>query len=310
MASIRQKTDLADSKQYPCQSIDCVSPRHLPPKNVKRFTCRGKKLPLARFTAAAARWLANCRRITRMPEVPMNRRARVPHVCRSLAAIVLMNASAFAGPDAAFESLESIRAAAEAYVRAQLPPDASIAGISADRLDPRLHFARCPSALRARLPSGAVLQARTTVGVSCDSGAQWTVYVPVTTESVVSMLVLRRPVAQNERLGVEDVEVQKRKLSGTGVAYLTNVADLRRRTVRRPLPVGTALSIDMFTPDMLIHQGQEVTLVATVGGLQVRARGRALANGSAGARLRVQNLSSLKVVEGVVEDEDVIRVAL
>jgi flagella basal body P-ring formation protein FlgA len=245
-----------------------------------------------------------------MPEVPMNRRTRVPRACRGLAAIVLLNASAFAGPDATFESLESIRAAAEGYVRAQLPADASVAGISADRLDPRLHFARCPGPLRAGLPSGAVLQARTTVGVHCDTGAQWTVYVPVTTESLISILVLRRPVAQNERLGAEDVEVQKRKLSGTGVAYLTNVADLRRRTVRRPLPVGTALSIEMFTPDMLIHQGQEVTLVATLGGLQVRARGRALANGSAGARLRVQNLSSLKVVEGVVEDEDVIRVAL
>jgi len=277
---------------------------------VKPFTCRGKKPPLARPAAAAARWLANCRRIPRMHEVPMNRRARAPHGYRSLAAIALLSASAFAGPDGGFESLESIRAAAEAHVRSQLPADASIAGITADRLDPRLHFARCPSALRAGLPSGAALQLRTTVRVSCDTGAQWTVYVPVTTESIISMLVLRRPVAQNERLGAEDVEVQKRKLSGTGVAYLTSVADLKRRTVRRPLPVGTALSIDMFTPDMLIHQGQEVTLVATVGGLQVRARGRALANGSAGARLRVQNLSSLKVVEGVVEDEDVIRVAL
>jgi flagellar basal body P-ring formation protein FlgA len=65
----------------------------------------------------------------------------------------------------------------------------------------------------------------------------------------------------------------------------------------------------MFTADVLIHQGQQVTLIATVGGLQVRATGKALANGSAGARLRVQNLSSLKVVEGVVENEDVIRVA-
>ena len=245
-----------------------------------------------------------------MPQVTMNRRRRPPSACRSLTAIVLMSASAFAGPEAAVEPVASIRAAAEAYVRAQLPADASIASVTADRLDARLHFARCQSALRAGLPSGAVLQARTTVGVSCDTGATWTVYVPVTTESVISILVLRRPVAQNERLSADDVEVQKRNLTSTGVAFLTTTADLKRRTIKRPLPVGTALSIDMFTPDMLVHQGQEVTLVATVAGLQVRARGKALANGSAGARLRVQNLSSLKVVEGVVENEDVIRVAL
>jgi flagellar basal body P-ring formation protein FlgA len=245
-----------------------------------------------------------------MPEVTMNRRGRAWRVCRSLTASVLMSASAIAGPEATIEPVASIRATAEAYVRAQLPADASIASITADRLDPRLHFARCQSPLRAGLPSGAALQARTTIGVSCDTGAAWTVYVPVTTESVISILVLRRPVAQNERLAAEDVEVQKRKLTSTGVAFLTDTADLKRRTVKRPLPVGTALSMDMFTPDLLVHQGQEVTLIATLGGLQVRARGKALANGSAGARLRVQNLSSLKVVEGVVENEDVVRVAL
>jgi flagella basal body P-ring formation protein FlgA len=247
---------------------------------------------------------------SRMPEVTTNRRSRVQSACRGLAAIVLMSASASAVAEAAVESVAGIRATAEAYVRAQLPADASVASVTADPLDSRLHFARCHSALRAHLPSGAALQARTTVGVSCDTGATWTVYVPVTTESVISILVLRHPVARDARLIAEDVEVQKRKLSGSAVAYLTDIGDLKRRTVRRPLPVGTALSIDMFTPDLLIHQGQEVTLVATVGGLQVRARGKALANGSAGARLRVQNLSSLKVVEGVVEDEDVIRVAL
>jgi hypothetical protein len=64
MASIRQKTDLADSKQYPCQSIEGIAARHLPPQNVKQLTCCGNKPPLARPTAAATRWLANCTRIS------------------------------------------------------------------------------------------------------------------------------------------------------------------------------------------------------------------------------------------------------
>jgi flagellar basal body P-ring formation protein FlgA len=245
-----------------------------------------------------------------MQRVTTNRRNAVQAVRRCFLAIVLASASALAGPEAGIESVAAIRATAEGYIRAQLPGDASAATVSADHLDPRLRFARCQGPLRAALPSGAVVQARTTVGVSCDAGAAWTVYVPVTAESLINILVLRRPVERDARLSAEDVEVQKRKLSGTGIAYLNDVADLKRRTVKRPLPAGTALSIDMFTADVLIHQGQEVTLVATVGGLQVRARGRAMANGSAGARLRVQNLSSLKVVEGVVENEDVIHVAL
>jgi flagella basal body P-ring formation protein FlgA len=41
----------------------------------------------------------------------------------------------------------------------------------------------------------------------------------------------------------------------------------------------------------------------------VRAAGRALADAAGGTRLKVQNLSSLKVVEGVVEGPDLVRVA-
>ena len=67
--------------------------------------------------------------------------------------------------------------------------------------------------------------------------------------------------------------------------------------------------MDMFKPDLVIKHGQEVTLVAAAGGIEVRAAGRALADAASGTRLKVQNLSSLKVVEGVVEGPDVVRVA-
>jgi flagella basal body P-ring formation protein FlgA len=67
--------------------------------------------------------------------------------------------------------------------------------------------------------------------------------------------------------------------------------------------------MDMFKADMVIKHGQDVTLIAAAGGIEVRAAGRALADAAGGARLRVQNLSSLKVVEGVVEGPDRVRVS-
>jgi len=55
MASIRQKSDPTESKQYACQSIHHVRLRYLRPRNVKWFTHSGKKLPQARPAAAGAR---------------------------------------------------------------------------------------------------------------------------------------------------------------------------------------------------------------------------------------------------------------
>jgi flagella basal body P-ring formation protein FlgA len=135
------------------------------------------------------------------------------------------------------------------------------------------------------------------------------VYVPVTVESRISVLVLKHPVARDTRLTIEDVTVEARKVTGLSTAFLTDVKDLESRSVERPLPIGTALTVDMLKPDIVIRHGQDVTLIASAGGIEVRAAGRAMADAAAGTRLKVQNLSSLKMVEGVAEGPDLVRVA-
>jgi flagella basal body P-ring formation protein FlgA len=65
----------------------------------------------------------------------------------------------------------------------------------------------------------------------------------------------------------------------------------------------------MFAPDLIVHRGQQVTLLSAAGPVEVRASGRAMVDGAAGSRIQVQNLSTLRVVEGVVESADRVRVA-
>ena len=89
---------------------------------------------------------------------------------------------------------------------------------------------------------------------------------------------------------------------------LRRLADLAGRLTRRPLPEGTAVTADALDAALLIHRGQSVILAARAGGLEVRAPGRALADAAAEQRVRVQNLNSLKIVEGVADTEGVVRV--
>ena len=138
----------------------------------------------------------------------------------------------------------------------------------------------------------------------------WRVFVPVMIESKIDVLVLSHAVNRDARLTAVDVTMETRKTAGPGNAYLTKPAELAGRIVRRPLAAGTTLSVDMFAPDMIVHRGQQVTLVSSAGAIEVRANGRAMADGAAGSRVLVQNLNSQRVVEGVVESADLIRVAL
>jgi len=216
----------------------------------------------------------------------------------------------YGAPDESVESLATIRSTAQLYVKSLIPPSAGESTVTVGQLDSRLRLARCPSKdLSASLPAGMALQARSTVGVTCGGPVHWTVYVPVTIESKIDVLVLTRAVNRDDRLTPADVTVETRRTAGPGNAYLTKPAELSGRTVRRPLAAGTILSVDMFTADLIVRRGQAVTLLSSGGAVEVRASGRALVDGAAGARIQVQNLSSMRVIEGVVESADLIRVA-
>ena len=207
------------------------------------------------------------------------------------------------------QSLPAVRSAAERALRQQIDPQVAGVQLQAAALDARLRLPACASALEtyAQPPRGA--QQRALVRVACSAGASWTLNVPVEIRREVDVLLLRRAVARGETLVAADVTAQKRVLAGLGSPYVARVEDLAGRPARRPLAEGTALTADSLSAALLIHRGQTVTLAASTGGIEIRATGRAMADATASQRIRVQNLDSLKVVEGVAESSGVVRVS-
>jgi flagellar basal body P-ring formation protein FlgA len=225
-------------------------------------------------------------------------------------ALLLSACMLFAGTAmATTQTLESIQAAAEQYVDAHLPTGAKHF-VSAAHLDPRLRLDACSAPLETFAQNNASTGARMTVGVRCPAATPWTLYVPVAVEVEVPVLVLRRALARRARVGLSDVEPQVRRLPGSTATFINDVSALQGHRLKRALPVGTALTVDMLTPDLLVRRGQQVTLIAANGPVEIRARGQALTEGGAEDRVRVQNVTSLKIVEGVVESASVVRVEL
>jgi flagellar basal body P-ring formation protein FlgA len=213
-----------------------------------------------------------------------------------------------ASAGAAIQPLQSIRDAAAGFVRAQMPPGQADIVVTAGTLDPRLRLARCGGPLDASFLSGTPLQARVSVRVGCRVAADWTIFVPVTVQSRVHVWALRAPEVQGARLGAADVAAETRLVSGLAVAYLTDLGQLAHGTLRHPLPAGAILTTEDLLPDYMVRQGEQVTMVAAIDGIQVRASGLALQSGRQGAVIRVQNASSAKVVQGIVESDRVVDV--
>jgi len=206
-------------------------------------------------------------------------------------------------------SLDAIRAAAEEFIRDSAGSANATIIATAGELDPRLQLTQCGQ-LEVGTLNNAPVMARTTVSVRCRQGAEWNVYLPVSIETETDVLVLREPAARLSHVTAADVEVQRRRVPGLGNLYLGKSAELQNKHLKRSVPAGTALTVDMFKRDMTVKRGQQVTLIANVGGIDVRASGTALADGGNADRIRVQNSSSLKVIEGIVESGNLVRVGM
>jgi len=206
------------------------------------------------------------------------------------------------------QSLPAVRAAAESALRRQIEPAASGVILEAAHLDARLRLAACPGplAVDVALPRGT--QSRVLARVACKNTVSWTLNVPVDIHRKADVLVMRRAVGRGENIAVGDVVVQSRVLPGLTSPYVSRPADLAGRLTRRPIPEGTAVTADALDAPLLIHRGQSVVLTARVGGLEVRAPGMAMADAAAEQRVRVRNLNSLKIIEGIADTAGVVRV--
>lgn len=208
------------------------------------------------------------------------------------------------------QPLSDVQGAAERFVLERLPTTQGKYHVSAGSLDQRLRLAACETPLEAFAANTGPFNARTTVGVRCAANVQWTLYVPVAIEVEAPVLVLRRGLARRARVETTDVELQTRRMQGTLSNFISDAVTLQGHRLKRALPAGTPLTVDVLAPDVLVRRGQKVTLVAGSGSIEIRAEGVAITEGGAADRVRVQNTNSLKIVEGVVESAGTVRVRL
>jgi flagellar basal body P-ring formation protein FlgA len=211
--------------------------------------------------------------------------------------------------DAGTQPLDAVGRAAKAAVRREIDPGLTGVEINVVPVDNRLRLPTCNAPLESVAQPPRNGQSRVLVRVACESNGHWTVNVAVDIQRTSTVLIMKRAVARGERIGAADVNLQTRVLPGLASPFVSSLAELSDRVTRRPIPAGTALSAEALTAALLIHRGQSVTLTSSAAGVEVRAPGQAMADAALNQRVRVQNLLSLKIVEGVADIDSVVRVS-
>ena len=183
-----------------------------------------------------------------------------------------------------FQPVDTIKAAALGALPAGSEAEAT--------LDPALRLPRCGAALVARV------QGSNSVEVACPDG--WRLFVPVRVRRSQTVLVLSRGIAPGETITADAFVPETRDASRIVGAAVADPAQAIGRVARRTLSAGAVLSATDLVAQRLIRRGDNVALVSRRGGVEVRVVGKALGDAGESERVTVENLSSRRVVQGVV----------
>ncbi len=112
--------------------------------------------------------------------------------------------------------------------------------------------------------------------------------------------VLATDTDRGEALQKRDLTLVKRRVGTLPNDVIASADDLVGMVPRRLIRAGEPIRTSDLAKPILVEKNQVVSVIYAAPGISLSMRARAQANGSKGETIRVQNLSSKRVIEGVV----------
>lgn len=190
----------------------------------------------------------------------------------------------------------------------QLPPVSDKQRMQVGPIQPALQLSRCESGVKAAVAPGLQTRGRVLIELQCTDAKSWHIYVPVRIVATSTVAVAAHAIVVGTVLAAKDLTVERRDATELPPGYLDDPSIALGLTAARPISEGAILTNQQLLGSKAVQRGQTVTLIADAGGISVRMAGRALSDGLINQRIKVENLSSGRIVEGIARSEQVVEI--
>lgn len=207
-----------------------------------------------------------------------------------------------------FQDISQLEELAKSAAARWLPEPSDRQRLLVGPIQPRLQLQRCENAVKTAVAPGLRQPGRVLLELRCEGPAPWHIYVPVRLVGTTPVAVTAHAIVMGTVLTAKDLLVEQHDLTGLPPGYLDDPAIAVGLTAGRAIAGGSVLTNQQLLGSRAVQRGQTVTLIADVGGIAVRMAGRALSDGLINQRIRVENLSSGKIVEGIARSEQVVEI--
>lgn len=206
------------------------------------------------------------------------------------------------------QSHDSILAAAKSHLVEALAHQIGKSSIEITSLDHRLRLIQCAEPLETFLPSSSKTMGKTTVGVRCHAPKPWTLYVTANIAIQGPVVIAVRDLSRGAPIEPSDIRLVERDTSNLLRGHFDALNQVVGRTLKRSLRRDQVITPSLLVVWKTIKRGQEITILAGSGGVEVRMKGKAMRSGNPGELIPIQNLSSKKKLDARVVSAGIVRI--
>lgn len=137
--------------------------------------------------------------------------------------------------------------------------------------------------------------------VSCETQISWSIYVPVTVTSDITVVRVNRSLARGSILNERDLQELIVQRAPGHLPIINHLEEAIGTALKRPVREGTELQHSMLEAPVIIKRGEQTVIEAGNDQFMVRMTGKALQDGAIGEQIRVQNIASKRTIQGEVQ---------
>lgn len=163
----------------------------------------------------------------------------------------------------------------------------------------RLRLSRCQEPLELEDKAPEKIYGRMTFKLQCPN-PEWKIFVTATVEGDLPVVISTKGILKQAVIQPGDVKrvfMPYQKVRRGALIDAERAVGMR---AKRAIPPNTILTVRQLQPPYLVFEDNNVTIITRVGHIKVKSIGVALKNGVKNQQIPVRNLSSKKVVKGIV----------
>lgn len=175
-------------------------------------------------------------------------------------------------------------------------------------IDDRLTLPECAEPLEAYTTGDLtkVMGGRAAVGVRCNSGNKWSIFVSAVIKFFQEVPVLTQPVHRGDIITRQHFSFEKREISRPSEGFAVPPEQLENKQATRYLPAGAFLNPRTVAEPTLIKRGEKITISSSQPGFSVRMNGLAMMDGAKGQKIRIKNESSGRIISATVIEAGIV----